>query len=149
VLKATHYGQLNLGGVGVPCVVLEDGTRLLTDYNFLSVIGLVYLDNFSQNSVTELPSFLQDESLRPFITQSLVEYLRPVPFISKEDTEETGYRAEALPEVCCVFIDADNAGCLTENQKSVANRCRVVIRWLALKGQEALRKEAENLQKGQ
>src|SRR5947208_1388168 len=36
---ATHTGELNIGKLVIPCAVLEDGTRVLTQQGFLEAIG--------------------------------------------------------------------------------------------------------------
>src|SRR5580658_3514637 len=37
--KATHIGELHIGELAIPCAVLEDGTRVLTQEGFLIAIG--------------------------------------------------------------------------------------------------------------
>src|SRR5690349_5859009 len=37
--RATHVGELKIGDVSIPCAVLEDGTRLLTQWGFYRAIG--------------------------------------------------------------------------------------------------------------
>jgi len=39
VVKATHVGDLVIGSITIPCAVLEDGTRVLTQEGFLKAIG--------------------------------------------------------------------------------------------------------------
>ena len=140
MLKATYDGKFNLAGVEIPCVVLEDGTRLLTSYSFLNVIGL---ENTGQIFNSSLPPFLQSENLQPFISSSFIKILEPVPFISKEGFNSVGYRAESLPGICFLFVDADDASVLNTQQEQVAQRCREVIAVLVKKGLSALQEETE------
>src|SRR5579872_3413323 len=37
--QATHAGQLKIGDISIPCAVLDNGTRLLTQWGFYRAIG--------------------------------------------------------------------------------------------------------------
>src|SRR5262245_2207045 len=37
--QATHAGELRIGNLSIPCAVLDDGTRLLTQWGFYRAIG--------------------------------------------------------------------------------------------------------------
>ena len=37
--RATHYGEMHLGSKMIPCAVLEDGTRVITQTGFLRAMG--------------------------------------------------------------------------------------------------------------
>jgi hypothetical protein len=142
VLKSTHDGILNICGIRIPCVVLEDRTRVLGDSSFLLALGITEFADSSLEIINpELPKFLQSEHLQSFVTLRLIEMLKPIWFLSKEGTERVGYLAEALPEICFVFMDAGNAGTLKYQEKLVAARCREIVRWLAIKGKAALEQE--------
>ena len=68
--------------------------------------GRAYDDEF------KMPVFLTANNLKPFIPNDLMENSAPVIFKYK-NTQYIGYRAELLPQVCGVFIDADEAGVFT------------------------------------
>jgi hypothetical protein len=57
-----------------------------------------------------------------------------------------GYRAELLPMVCGVFLDANTAGALDHTQKHIAERALVLIRGFASVGIIALVDEATGYQ---
>ena len=38
-IKATHEGELRIGDVSIPCAVLEDGTRVISQRGFARAIG--------------------------------------------------------------------------------------------------------------
>ena len=62
--KATHVGMLNIGGSDIPCSVLSDGTRLLTEEGFLSALGRSAKPKGRSQQVTDgLPPFLATKSL--------------------------------------------------------------------------------------
>src|SRR5688572_27783532 len=37
--RATHSGELKLGNTTIPCAVLEDGTRVLTQVEMMNALG--------------------------------------------------------------------------------------------------------------
>src|SRR5882757_7533872 len=39
VPRATHTGELKIGDISIPCAVLEDGRRMLTQWGFYRAIG--------------------------------------------------------------------------------------------------------------
>ncbi len=39
ILKATHEGELTIGNLTIPCAVLEDGSRVITQAGFLQAMG--------------------------------------------------------------------------------------------------------------
>ena len=57
-----------------------------------------------------------------------------------------GYRAELLPQVCGVFIDAGEKNALKPNQLHIYERCRILFRGLATVGIVALVDEATGYQ---
>ena len=147
MLRATHEGKLSLGGITLPCVVLEDTSRLLTGYSFLTALGLVEIEDTSYDHKTQLPHFLQERNLQPFISRSLRILLSPIYFLGLDETLQVGYPAEVLPEICFVFMDAASAGVLRGNQKIIGQRCQKIVTALAMVGQEALKREAEKASK--
>lgn len=57
-----------------------------------------------------------------------------------------GYRAEILPEVCDVFLEARNADALKPNQEHIARHCEILVRSFAKVGIIALVDEATGYQ---
>jgi hypothetical protein len=57
-----------------------------------------------------------------------------------------GYRAEFLPQVCEVFIDAHEAGALRPNQRHIATACKILYRGFATVGIIALVDEVTGYQ---
>ena len=114
ILKALYFNDLKIGDEIFKASVLEDKTRVLTRATFIKAIGRTgkakggraYDDEF------KMPVFLTANNLKPFIPNDLMENSAPVIFKYK-NTQYIGYRAELLPQVCGVFIDADEAGVFT------------------------------------
>src|SRR5437870_2268080 len=66
--KATHEGAIPLGSKSVPCAVLDDGTRLLTQGGFLQALGRAEKAKGGQGSTVDgMVPFLAAINLKPFI----------------------------------------------------------------------------------
>src|ERR1700686_817162 len=113
---ATHMGEIKLaeGEIALPCAVLEDGTRVLTQAGFLTAIGRrgkpknTYLQ--TETGVTKVPVFLAAENLREFVSDELRKDATPVAFrLRGEGGKAWGYRADLLPKVCTVYLRARDA----------------------------------------
>jgi len=59
-----------------------------------------------QRAEFKTPVFLTAKSLKPFISDSLMQNSEPIIFKDVHGQESIGYKAELLPEFCNVFIDA-------------------------------------------
>jgi DNA-binding XRE family transcriptional regulator len=145
--EATHFGDLTIGDMTIKCAVLEDGSRVLTRATFLKAIGRTgkakggseYDDEF------RTPVFLTAKNLKPYISDELIENSSPVIFKIR-GRESIGYRAELLPQVCGVFLDAAEANEISTNQKHIVDRCKILIRGFATVGIIALVDEATGYQ---
>lgn len=146
--KATHEGSMHIGDIEIACAVLEDGRRLITQSGFMRALGRARQakgrDHYDGD--VNLPAFLTAKNLKRFITKELEVTSSQVEFKPHKGARAFGYPAELLPNVCGVFLDADEAGALTSMQKHVAARARVLIRGLAHVGVTALVDEATGYQ---
>lgn len=153
--KATHTGSLKIGQIEIPCAVLEDGRRVLWQQGFLRAIGRTgraaekaVTDSVDSTSL-QLPLFLRADNLKPFITKELREASTPVvfrPIISSRGGKSIGYRADLLPLVCHVFLDAADGKALRPNQQHIYERCKILTRSLTHVGIIALIDEATKYQ---
>lgn len=141
---ATHEGELNIGSLALPVAVTSDGTRLMISKAFLTALGRPWKGSYAH---TELPNFIAAKNLLPFVTDELRSILSPVDFLNKRGQRATGYRAELLPMVCDVYLDARLAGVLTESQERVANQSEMLVRGFARVGIVALVDEATGYQR--
>ncbi len=148
IKQAIYDGELNIGNAIIPCAVLEDGTRLLSRIGFIQAIGRKGKAKGGRKYDNEFktPVFLTANNLKPFIPQELSENSTPIPFKTTSGTEAIGYKAELLPQVCNVFLEADDADVLAQNQKHIAAQCKILIRGLAVVGISALVDEATGYQ---
>ena len=151
VIAGAADRPLVISGIEIPCYVLEDETRVLSQGGFLTAIGRAEKAKGGQGSklavkskVDKLPPFLAASNLKPFISKELVRSTTPVIFTAGRLSY--GYRAEILPQVCSVYLSARDAGKLLPSQEHIADRADVLIRGLATVGIVALVDEATGYQ---
>jgi len=149
--KATHEGILRLGvgtTVEIPCAVLEDGQRLITQSGLMQALGRARQAKGRQyyDADVNMPAFLTAKNLKPFISKELEVTSSQVEFKTLRGIKAFGYSASLLPKVCDVFLDAEAAGKLAHNQKHIAEQAKILIRGLAHVGIIALVDEATGYQ---
>ncbi len=71
--------------------------------------------------------------------------LKPITYLSGE-SEVIGYQAEALPEICNIWLQARQDGALNDQQSDRAQAAEIVMRALANLGVIALIDEATGYQ---
>ena len=129
--KATHEGSIPLAQKSIPCAVLEGGTRLLTQGGFLLALGRAEKAKGGQGSTVDgMIPFLAAENLKPFITNELTESTTPIRFRTLSGAAAFGYKAEILPMVCEVYLDARTAKELHPSQEKIAKAADLIIRGL-------------------
>ena len=133
VLKSWGKGPLNVKGVELDCYILEDGTAVLNKGRMMKALGR----EWKGNSRTDMPNFIGAKNLQQFIRPELEELLKGVNFYDGGRLV-SGYRAEVLPRICNVYIEARNAGMLTANQLPVAQKCEIMNMAFAITGINAL-----------
>jgi hypothetical protein len=146
--QATHEGPLKLGGAVIPAAVLKDKRRVLTQSAVMKALGRARQAkgrSYYEGDVN-LPAFITAKNLKPFIPNELYVTSSQIEFRTKKGTRAFGYPAELLPKICGVFIDADEASALTQAQKHIATKARVLLRGLAETGIIALVDEATGYQ---
>lgn len=148
--KAAHEGTLKIGEfIEIPCAVLEDGRRVLTQSGFMVALGRArqakgraYYDGD-----VNLPAFLTAKNLKPFISKELEKTSSQIEFRPKNGGGVAfGYPAELLPAVCEVFLKARDADELVPAQLHIAKQAEILIRGLANIGIIALVDEATGYQ---
>jgi len=153
--KATHTGTLKLIDREIPCAVLEDGTRVLTQSDFMGAMGMYYSGWIAANSTldpslvpTGIPHFLAQKSLVPSINKNLGHLQNIVlKYRTEKGSAAHGIKAEIIPSICDVYIDAVNEGNLGKRQKLIAQQAMLLMRALAHVGIVALVDEATGYQK--
>lgn len=148
LLRATHEGPLELGGVEIDSAVLEDGTRVLSRAGFVRAIGRTgkVKGGEAYRPESNLPVFLGAENLKPFIDSELLRNSTPLDYKPLRGGVAMGYQAELLASVCDVFLTARAAGALAKNQLHIAAQCELLMRGFARVGITALVDEATGFQ---
>jgi hypothetical protein len=147
--KAIYEGTLTIGDIEISCAVLEDGTRLITQSGMMIALNRARQAKGRQyyDADVNLPAFLTAKNLKPFIPEELTVTSSQIEFKALSGNRAFGYRAELLPKVCGVYLDADAAGVLDERmQKHIAERAMILIRGFASVGIIALVDEATGYQ---
>jgi hypothetical protein len=146
--RATHEGVLTINGIEIPCAVLKDGQRLITLSGLMQALGRARQAKGRQYYRDDdgLPVFMSAQNLKPFITKDLLLASAYVEFRPLRGPRAFGFRAEILPNVCDMFLEAEEAGALTKQQQHIAARAKILIRGLAHVGIIALVDEATGYQ---
>jgi len=101
--KATHSGKLQIGEMEFECSVLSDGTRILTQSDFMTSMGMYYSGWVSKNPVKEnvpagMPHFLSFKSLIPFVNKHLGDMQSIIiKFKTEKGATAHGIKASILP----------------------------------------------------
>jgi hypothetical protein len=149
---AAYEGYVLFGDVEIPCAVLPDGTRLLSERGVTKGLGLKRAgSNWQRENKTgaRMPVFLSAENLNPFIDNDLrLALISPVLYKAKSSPGAVSYGvpAKVIPMVCDVWLKARDAGVLKKQQVHVATQADIVMRGLALVGIIALVDEATGYQ---
>ena len=145
---ATHEGTTVINGIGIKSYVLDNGIRVLNRTGFLRALGRTgkAKGGRAYDKEFQVPVFLSANNLKPFIGKDLLENSTPIVFKNVKGANSIGYKAELLPSICNVFLDADEDNALLPNQSHIAKRCKILIRGLATIGIIALIDEATGYQ---
>lgn len=146
-LPTTEFdGEIPLGTGSINCSVLEkDGKiiRIISSTGFMAALGRPYKGTYKR---TELPSFLDANNLKQFISAELRSVLSVYEYRTANGNIRRGFPAEAVPMVCEVYLSARDAGVLLASQLKVAKACDLIMRGLARVGIAALVDEATGYQ---
>jgi len=150
--RAVAEGELRIGDLIIPCAVLDDGTRVLSERGLGRAFGRKrggrdWRDRASDGG-GELPYFLTSKKLYPFIANDigLVGYKR-IPYRPMHGgVVAFGTSADLIPNICDVWLRAQDAGLLNRPQKPIAEKAKIILRGLAHTGITALVDEATGYQ---
>lgn len=149
LLKANYKGVLHIAEKKLNCAVLEDGTRVMSTGAVFKAFGRTKRGRSKTEvrvlGMPELPSFIDANNLVPFINDELKGMLKQVSYISGGKVMQ-GYRAEIIPLLCNVYLEARAANVLTKQQEPLAIVSEIIVRSLAKIGILALIDEATGYQ---
>jgi hypothetical protein len=145
---AESTGEIQIGEMTIACAVLEDGTRVVSQSTVLQSLGRNPEKSRRSRGNSELRApFLLANNLQPFIGDELKQLDEPIPYrVAGESGRALGYRAEMLPLVCEVYLDARRAGALDPKQYNAADAAEILLAGLARVGIVALVDEATGFQ---
>ena len=148
IFRATHGDQdhpLRIGDVQIPCYVLEDGRRVLSQAGMVSSLGMV--KGGSSRGGDRLVKFATGERIKPFLPNSLSDgTLAPIRLRVPSGTLSLGYEATLLPDLCDAVLEARKAGALQRQQLHIADQCEILVRGFARVGIIALIDEVTGYQ---
>lgn len=148
--KVTHGSSdrpLRIGEIEIPCYVLEDGTRVLSQRGFLAGLTLSQ-GSASESGGNRLSRFIQGKAISPYVSEELMRIIEnPVHFRhSGGGGTAFGYPATILPEICDAVLAARKADALLKQQYRIAQQCEELVRAFAKVGIVALVDEATGYQ---
>ena len=147
VIAGEPDSPLIIGDIEIPCYVLEDETRVLTQRGFISALGMARPS--LRDGGDRMANFISGNALAPHAhAKTLVEATHPFLFTPPHGGRIAyGYPATLLPDICDIVLAAREAGNLYPQQQHIAKRCEILVRGLARVGIEALVDEATGYQR--
>lgn len=154
ILKANYRGELKIGDMEIPCAVLEDGTRVVSETGMVKNLGTMGGKNYrlrdkhsSETNSGPIPLFLSSKALLPFIEEVFNEKdLLPIFYTTDGKNELQGFDATILPKVCEAWLKARDNKALQPSQLPKAKKAEILMRSLAKIGITALVDEATGYQ---
>ena len=147
VIAGAPDKPLIIGDIEIPCYVLEDETRVLTQSGMFTGLGLARRGLVPTDSGAPLPRFAASKAISPFISSDLLSGLtKPILFRSGS-ADAYGFPATILADICEAVLAARDAGSLDRQQYALAMRCEILMRGFARVGIEALVDEATGYQR--
>jgi hypothetical protein len=150
IKQATHGSDdhpLKIGDIEIPCYVLEDGTRVLSQRGLQTGIGM----SISGGSFGEqrLAGLIDSFAQKGVNVKDLAARIRsPVSFrIPGGGRPAYGYEATILADMCDVILEAREKKVLLPQQTHIAKQCEVLVRGFARVGIIALIDEATGYQR--
>jgi hypothetical protein len=146
-VPAPNDGELLIGDRAIKCAVTEDGTRLINQETFLTALDRAPRPKGGTGiRAGFVPAFLSANNLQPYISKELRDLAAPILYSPRAGGRVLGYRAEILPAVCEVYLEARNDGALLKSQLQAARAAEILVRGLARVGIIALIDEATGYQ---
>ncbi|HTR97396.1 MAG TPA: P63C domain-containing protein [Candidatus Acidoferrales bacterium] len=150
--QATHAGPLVIGGIELDCAVLDDGSAVISETKLMEHLGMYRSGALSTRRVADdsgvvVPLHLAYKNLEPFVRMHFgAKPYEQLKYRTKQGSLAHAIRAEDLPKLCEVWLDARNAGVLGPRQQQIAEVADILIRGFAHVGVVALVHEATGFQ---
>lgn len=152
--RATHEGPLKIGDMELDTAVLDNGMRVITQGRLMEALGMYYSGWLSTNRPehkegdAETPYFLAHKALQPHVDKHLgsLQSAAPVKFRTLRGAAALGIKAELLPKICEIWLDARKTGGLGTRMEQIADKSEILLRGFAQVGIVALIDEATGYQ---
>jgi hypothetical protein len=149
IKKATHGSDdhpLRVGDIEIPCYVLEDGTRVLSQRGLQTGIGMSI--GGARFGEQRMAVFVDGIAQKGVDTKDLATRIRqPVRFARPEGGRSFGFEATVLADLCDVVLAAREQKVLSPQQAHIAKQCEILVRGFARIGIIALIDEATGYQR--
>ena len=100
--KASHEGELNIGGWVIPCYVLEDETRLMSQRGFMEIIGMKGRKNIGHR----IANLIDNPAAKSQKIKKLVlDTQSPRKFLTPNNVVAHGYDGQLLIDYCKTLIE--------------------------------------------
>lgn len=142
VIAGAPDRPLAIGEIEIPCYVLEDETRVLSQRGITAGMGL------NPEAGFRMPSLMSSKGVSKFVSSELGPALNN-PILFKNPVgggNAYGYPATLLPDICGAVLEARRAGTLASIHNEIADRCELLVRGIARVGIIALVDEATGYQ---
>lgn len=151
ILSATHIGKLYLGERELNCAVLQDGSRVISKSAIFRAFGRTKRGRKKGEirvpDMPNLPSFIDANNLTKYISVELKKLLFvPIKYKTRNGRIIEGYKAEIIPLLCDVYLQARIDKVLTPKQERLAETSEILVRSLSKLGIVALVDEATGYQ---
>lgn len=150
--KATHPGVIKIGDIRIPCAVLDNGKRVLTEHGITTAIlgsrsgASKRIKKMQEINGAPVPLFLAPNNIKSLISKELWDGpLTPILYY-ENDKIVSAYDANLLPAVCDIWLKAREIGVLQKQQYNKAQKAEILTRGLASVGIIALIDEATGYQ---
>ncbi len=136
---------LRIGDAEIPCYVLEDGRRVLSQTGMLTAFGMSR-GGAMKGRGDRLANFASGKNISPFISSELRSGIdTPIQFRTN-GTSAYGYEATILPDLCDAILKARREGALQAQQLHLAAQSEIILAGLSRVGIIALVDEATGYQ---
>lgn len=150
-LPTAEYGNsttvLKVGDIEIPCYVLDDGRRVLSQGGLQAGIGMS--KSGGARGEQRIVTFLRTLDSKGIVNKELMARCEsPIEFRSKSGGRSIyGFEAEILADICDAVLEANSQGLLLPQQKHFAKQCEILVRGFARVGIVALVDEATGYQR--
>jgi hypothetical protein len=136
---------LRIGAIDIPCYVLSDESRVVTQQGLIEALGMSR-GGAGGKSGSRLANFVSGQALKPYFSETFDSGMTPIRFQTPEGGFAYGYPATVLADICEAVLAARADGSLHHNQQHIAKQCEILLRGFARVGIIALVDEATGYQ---